>query len=64
MIGQCIANHLDIFCMGVVLGAVAIKAAEWSVKFLDLWLGNNQKKLDIELGKALIKMKDKLDEQQ
>lgn len=56
---QCIANGFDIFCSGVVLGGASVLIGQWAIKLLDLWLGNNQKKLDLELGKALAKMRER-----
>lgn len=61
MIGQCIADKIDIFCMGVVLGALAVILAKALERGLNLWLNKNQMKLDLMLGQAILKMKHDLE---
>lgn len=62
MIEQCIATKIDIFCWGILVGVICTHGGIWLSKFLELWLGNNQKRLDIALGNDLIKMHAKLEE--
>jgi hypothetical protein len=61
MIEQCIATNVDVFCMGVVLGIMGLKLSEWLIKFLDLYLGNKQKELDLKFAEAITKMKERFE---
>jgi hypothetical protein len=51
----------DVFCWGVLLGIVGVKLADYLIKFLELTIGIGQKRMDIELGKALLAMRKDLE---
>lgn len=58
-----LVTRTDIFCTGLLLGGIVVIAARWAERFLDVRFSINQKKLDITLGNALLKIKTQLDDQ-
>jgi len=59
---ECIAYNFDIFLMGVVLGALLIKATEIFTEWSRIKVLNNEIKLHLKLGESLIKMQEKINE--
>lgn len=55
-------TRTDIFCWGILVGGLAVVLAKWFERFLEIKFSVDQKKLDLSLGAALLKMKTDLDD--
>jgi len=55
-------NNLDILCIGALVGGAFVTLFNWFQKYMETRFSISQKKLDIILGEAIIKMKIDLDD--
>lgn len=61
-IEQGLVKWVDVFMLGVVLGGITVIAAQILEKWANQRLELNRKKLDLELGKSLIAMQERLND--
>lgn len=61
MVKQCIAENIDIFCAGIWFGVIGVLVGQYITKLCDLWIGNNQKKMDIELRKVIVRLQEQIE---
>lgn len=57
-----LVTRTDIFCAGLLLGGVVVVLARWVEGYMERKFSVDQKKLDLMLGEALMKMKAQLDD--
>jgi hypothetical protein len=50
----------DYLLMGIVIGMVLVRANDLLFKYSELYLLNNQRKLSLLLGEAIVKMEEKI----
>ena len=57
---ECIMDNANIFSLGMILGGVLVGIAQTVNMILKSWILTGQLKLNAELGKSIVKMKDDL----
>lgn len=55
-------TRTDILCTGMLLGGIVVIVSRWANEFLERKFSVDQKKMDLMLGEALMKMKAELED--